>query len=199
MSNKSNKSDIFVTSDQHFGHKNIIRFSNRPYRDVNHMNEEMIKNWNAIISDNDDVYMLGDVSLTNAEKTKDIIYRLNGRLHLINGNHEKSVLSKSYNRDRFEWIKDYYELKINDEGEKAMFVMCHYAFRVWNKSHHKSIHLYGHSHDSLDANGEFWGRSMDVGVDSAARVLGEYRPFRLSEITNIMKKREPKIIDHHGK
>ena len=150
------------------------------------MNEEMIKNWNALISDNDEVYLLGDVSLTNADKTSDILNRLNGRLYLIKGNHEKSVMSKSYNRDRFEWIKDYYELKIHDEGERAMFVMCHYAFRVWNKSHHGSYHLYGHSHDSLDTHNSEWGKSMDVGVDSAARILGEYRPFRLNEIKNIL-------------
>ena len=167
------------------------------------MNEEMIKTWNANIGDNDEVYMLGDISLTNANKTRDILDQLNGRLYLIKGNHEKSVMAKSYNRDRFEWVKDYYELKINNEGEKVMFVMSHYAFRVWNKSHHgNSIHLYGHSHDSLDYDKDTnrtteWGKSMDVGVDSAARVLGEYRPFRFSEIMNIMAKREKKVVDHH--
>lgn len=159
------------------------------------MNEELIKNWNALISDDDEVYHLGDVSLGSPEKTKEILYRLNGKIYLINGNHEKSVLSKSYNRDRFEWIKDYHELKINNEGGKSMIVMCHYAMRVWNKSHHGAYHLYGHSHDSLEY--QSWGKSMDVGVDSAARILGEYRPFKFNEIKSILDKREKMVVDHH--
>tara|TARA_R110000868_G_scaffold76573_4_gene220147 strand:- start:4544 stop:5035 length:492 start_codon:yes stop_codon:yes gene_type:complete len=159
------------------------------------MNEELIKNWNALIGDDDEVYHLGDVSLTNSSKTEEILYRLNGKIYLINGNHEKSVDKSKRCRDRFEWIKDYYELKIDNNGEKSMMVMCHYAMRVWNKSHHNSIHLYGHSHDSLEY--QAWGKSMDVGVDSAARILGEYRPFRFSEIKNILDKREKMVVDHH--
>ena len=163
------------------------------------MNEELVKAWNEVVDEDDDVYHMGDVSLTNAENTKSILYRLNGNIHLIKGNHEKSVLSKSYNRDRFVWVKDYFELKVDnptkDGNKHQMIVMCHYAMRVWNKSHHGSWCLYGHSHDSME--NEAWGRSMDVGVDSAFRILGEYRPFSLREITNIMDKREDNPVDHH--
>jgi len=190
---------IWFTSDLHFGHKNIIRFSNRPFKDENHMTEELIKAWNEVVDEDDDVYCMGDISLTNAENTQNILYRLNGNIHLIKGNHEKSALSKSYNRDRFVWVKDYFELKIDnptkDGNKHQMIVMCHYAFRVWNKSHHGSWMLYGHSHDSMET--EAWGRSMDVGVDSAFRILGEYRPFSLREIKNIMDKRTDNPVDHH--
>lgn len=55
--------------------------------------------------------------------------------------------------------------------------------------------LYGHSHDSMET--EPWGRSMDVGVDSAFRILGEYRPFSYEEIKNIMETRQPNPVDHH--
>ena len=79
--------------------------------------------------------------------------------------------------------------------QKQFIVMCHYGMRVWNKSHHGSWMLYGHSHDSMEH--ETWGRSMDVGVDSAYRILGEYRPFNLREIKNIMEKREHNPVDHH--
>lgn len=188
---------IWFTSDTHFGHKNIIRFSNRPYRDEDHMTEELVKSWNEVVDEEDDVYHLGDFSLTNAEKTQSILYRLNGNIHLIKGNHEKSVLQKSYNRDRFTWIKDYHEMSlVMPDGTKQFIVMCHYGMRVWNKSHHGAIQLYGHSHDSLDKEGA-WGKSMDVGVDSAYRILGEYRPFSLREVMNIMNKRDIHEIDHH--
>ena len=192
--------NIWFTSDTHFGHKNIIKFSNRPFKDVDHMNEELIKAWNRVVGEDDDVYHLGDVSLTNADKTHEILKRLNGNIHLVIGNHEKSALQKQYNRDRFVWIKDYYELKLDaptvDGNKHQLIVLCHYGFRVWNKSHHGAIHLYGHSHDSLDKEGA-WGKSMDVGVDSAYRILGEYRPFSLREVMNIMKKRDIHEIDHH--
>jgi calcineurin-like phosphoesterase family protein len=168
------------------------------------MTEELVKSWNEVVDVNDDVYHLGDVSLGNADKTHEILQRLNGKIYLIKGNHEKSTLQKQYTRDRFEWIKDYYELKVDTKepdfdvptrNKQQLIVLCHYGMRVWNKSHHGSWMLYGHSHDSMEH--EAWGRSMDVGVDSAYRILGEYRPFNLHEIAKIMSKRGHNPVDHH--
>jgi calcineurin-like phosphoesterase family protein len=187
--------NTYFISDPHFGHKNIIKYANRPFTSVDEMDETIIKNWNGMIGKTDEVYILGDVSLTNSERTNEILNRLNGRLYLIKGNHEKSVMSSKENRDRFEWIRDYYELKYEYNGKRNMIVMCHYAMRVWNKSHHGAYHLYGHSHDSLEY--EQWGKSMDVGIDSAARIFGEYRPFTFDEIDGILSKRISKEIDHH--
>ena len=76
------------------------------------------------------------------------------------------------------------------------FFMSHYAHRVWDKSHHGRIHLYGHSHASLEH--EAYGKSMDVGVDAYYRLHGRYEPFSLTEILHIMKLRDVKIIDHHN-
>lgn len=163
------------------------------------MNEELIKSWNDVVGEEDEVYHLGDVSLTNPDKTHEILQRLNGKIYLITGNHEKSTLQKQETRDRFEWIKPMYELSVDNptiEGNKhQLIVMCHYGMRVWNKSHHGSWCLYGHSHDSMEK--EPWGRSMDVGVDSAYRILGEYRPFSYEEIKKIMDSRTHNPIDHH--
>jgi calcineurin-like phosphoesterase family protein len=182
---------IWFTSDTHFGHKNIIKFSSRPFKDENHMDEELVKSWNEVVHKDDDVYHLGDVSLGNPTKLTDILNRLNGNIHLITGNHEKSVFKKTTNVERFVWIKNYHEMTV----DKQFIVMCHYGFRVWNKSHHGSWMVYGHSHDSMED--EVWGRSMDVGVDSAARITGEYRPFSYREISNIMEKRRHNPVDHH--
>ena len=73
--------------------------------------------------------------------------------------------------------------------------MSHYAHRVWNKSHHGVMHLYGHSHASI---ADDWGKSMDVGVDNAYKLLGEYRPFALTEVISILESREIGIVDHHN-
>jgi calcineurin-like phosphoesterase family protein len=81
-------------------------------------------------------------------------------------------------------------------GSTSIF-MSHFAHRVWDKSHHGRIHLYGHSHASLEH--EEWGKSLDVGVDNYYRLYGKYEPFSLAQIWEIMAKRQAKIIDHHNK
>ena len=170
-----------------------MKYASRDFNDVDHMNESLITSWNNVVGVDDDVYLLGDVSLCDPKRTELILNRLNGKIYLIMGNHEKSVLRKQYTRDRFEWIKGIHELYVKDDsvkGNRQLLVLCHFAMRVWDKSHHGSIHLYGHSHDNLDREGKYWGRSMDVGVDAAYRILGEYRPFSYCEIMGIMKKRD---------
>ncbi len=92
-------------------------------------------------------------------------------------------------------VQHYKELSIN----KTRFVLSHFAHRVWNKSHHGSIHLYGHSHGTLKDNTKEGvydkGKSMDVGVDTHA----EFRPYSIEEIMKIMEKRENIRVDHHNK
>ena len=78
----------FVTADTHFCHENIIKYCNRPFRDLSHMNSALIKKWNTLVSKNDYVFVLGDFSLGNAELTKQIGLQHNGRKILIKGNHD---------------------------------------------------------------------------------------------------------------
>jgi calcineurin-like phosphoesterase family protein len=182
--------NIYLTSDTHFGHKNIIKYSNRPYKDVHHMNQELVKNWNSVVGEEDVVFHLGDFG--NTMSAKDMIHILNflnGKIFLIKGNHEKSVLKKQYTRDRFEWIRDKYELEFGKE-KSDLLVMCHYAHRVWNKSHFGSLHVYGHSHGSMEHTP--WGKSMDVGVD-----CNDYKPIALTKVIKILQSRDTKIIDKH--
>ena len=80
--------------------------------------------------------------------------------------------------------------------DKHTFFMSHYSHRVWYGSHKGIIHLYGHSHSSLE--NQPWGKSMDVGVDNAKKLLGEYRPFSIEEVIDIMSKREVKFVDNHN-
>jgi len=157
------------------------------------MNEMLIANWNKVVGPDDNVYNLGDVSLGSPTKTAEIIKRLNGNIHLNTGNHEKSVMRKEGTRNLFTSIKAADTIRVDGID----IYLHHYACRVWNKSHHGAYHLYGHSHDSLDVGGEEWGRSMDVSVESAGRILGEYKPFSFTEIHRILSKREFKAVDHH--
>lgn len=185
-----NLETIWFTSDHHWGHPNIIRFSGRPFADVEEMNEALIARWNQVVGERDTVYHLGDIFLMPAEAARRVRDRLHGRICLIRGNHDKTAESL---KAGFEWIKDYYELKVDDpeatEGVRRI-VLCHYAFRVWNRSHHGAWHLYGHSHGSLpdDPN----GLSFDVGVD-----CHDYAPISYARVKEIMAGKRFVPVDHH--
>lgn len=182
---------IWFTSDTHFGHANIIKYSNRPFTDVNEMNEALIRNWNDCVKDGDDIYHLGDFAFMTFDKFRQLIYRLNGNIHFIRGNHDKMIdqNKNSLLKGRFSSIQDYKELKVDGK----MIVLFHYGQRVWNKSHHGSIHLYGHSHGSLPPH----GKSVDVGVD-CKEITHEYRPVSVEEVFKYMETRQGEVVDHHG-
>ncbi len=77
---------------------------------------------------------------------------------------------------------------------KHTFFLSHYSHQVWLGSHRGFIHLFGHSHDSIEGI----GKSMDVGIDVAKRLLGKYRPFSIEEVINIMDKKEIVFLDKHN-
>lgn len=76
----------FVTSDLHLFHKNIIAYCQRPFADVEEMNEVIIKNWNEVVKKDDMVYVLGDFSFCSREMVKEFVSKLNGRKILVAGN-----------------------------------------------------------------------------------------------------------------
>ena len=81
----------WFTADTHFGHKNIIKYCNRPFKDITHMNETIIKNWNSKVSTEDVVFHLGDFSMMGGAVNK-FITRLNGHIIWIQGNHDKKTI-----------------------------------------------------------------------------------------------------------
>ncbi len=173
----------FFTSDTHFFHKNIIKYCNRPFDDVDEMNEMMIKNWNDRVRPGDVVYHLGDFAFTKDVKAYvKLLDRLNGQIHLVKGNHD--WIDKEV-RPHFASVSDYKELRDGDE----MIVLCHYSMRVWNKSNRGSIMLYGHSHGELPGNKQ----TTDVGVDA-----WNYAPVSIEEIRKRLATPEDNPIKHHG-
>ena len=70
---------IYYTADTHFGHKNIIKYCERPFKSASHMDEVIIKNWNAIVKPEDTIFHLGDFSMEkNPERIEKWLSRLNG-------------------------------------------------------------------------------------------------------------------------
>ena len=175
--------DFFI-SDTHFYHKNIIKYSKRPFESVEEMNEEMTLRWNKKVGPNDRIYHLGDFGFAPRQTLNAILARLNGQKFLIRGNHDHEAVKL----DGWGWVKDIYEAKIN--GVKV--VLCHYGMRVWNESHHGALHLFGHSHGSLPGNSQ----SMDVGVDTG----NNFYPYSFDEVVAKLKTLPPYVQeDNHEK
>lgn len=172
---------IFFTSDTHFGHANILEYSHRPFATVEAMDEALIANWNTVVHPSHEVWHLGDFVCGRAGKANARRYRerLNGRIHLILGNHDNAKALDGL----FETIQDVKYLRTN--GHR--FFLSHYAHRVWRNSHHGSYHLYGHSHGELPGR----RRSMDVGVDAQ-----RYFPIAMEDVLSILED-EPPTINHH--
>jgi calcineurin-like phosphoesterase family protein len=82
------KQNVFLISDTHFSHNNIITYENRPFKDIDEMDEYMIHKWNSVVSTNDIVFHLGDVCICGATRAEFLLKRLNGRKLLIDGNHD---------------------------------------------------------------------------------------------------------------
>lgn len=144
---------IFFTSDLHFGHKNILKYDKRPFSSVEEMDEELIFRWNKKVSKEDVVYILGDISWRKDEETAKILNRLNGTIYLIKGNHDKIG---PLTRRRITQIYDYLEIKVGDRK----VVLSHYPIMCYNLHLHKAVMLYGHVHNSSEA--EFMKEVIDL-------------------------------------
>jgi len=150
-------SDWF-TADHHFGHANIIEYCNRPFENVDEMNSEMIKRWNEVVQPDDRVFVIGDFTLgANAERYGEA---LAGEMFFIEGSHDHRWFG---NVVRWNYLPPLYSLEYKRKGQHPLvIVLCHYAMRKWDRSHHGSYHLYGHSHGGI---ADPLPRSMDIGVD----------------------------------
>ena len=181
------------TSDLHFYHKNILKFTKRPAENLEEMHWKIIHQWNSFVNPEDHVYSLGDLTFSGFEKTKNILTQLNGTIHLIHGNHCNEQLMKRLASELNHVVDhgtSYHE--VTEQGQKI--ILCHYPLSCWNRERHGSIHLYGHCHNSFENH----GKSIDVGIDAAWENYGKFRPLSFSEIMEIVKGRPIEPMDHHS-
>jgi len=82
---------IYFTADLHFRHDNIIRHCNRPFRSVEEMDKRLVENWNKTVKSNDEIYILGDLTMKGAEVANDFLRKLKGIKYLVRGNHDVAV------------------------------------------------------------------------------------------------------------
>lgn len=150
----------YFTSDLHFGHSNIIKYCNRPFRDTKEMEEILIRNWNDIVTPEDSVFVLGDVFFCGREHAKDILDRLNGFKYLCRGNHDPNWCAKL---PQWLWVK-----------ARTQYLdtiwLSHYPYAFTNPDNR--IQLHGHTHGRPSG----FKNNVDVGVD-----CWDYRPITLDQ------------------
>lgn len=144
----------YFIADCHFFHDKLNTvMDRRGFANAEEMNAHMLEKWNARVRSTDDVFILGDLSVGNAEQTNALLKELKGKLYLIEGNHDRFSKNKKYDASRFEWIKPYAEM----HDHKRKLILCHYPIVNYNRQYRlddngkpTTYMLYGHVHDTLD-------------------------------------------------
>lgn len=194
----------FFTSDTHFWHRAIIGYCQRSVPrtgdPVEAMNDILIENWNSKITDNDEVYFLGDFAFCGTIKALDILKQLHGKKFWIKGNHDHKLAKTPEVAQHFQWIRDYYMLRVQDQYQEdeimiqyyQPIVLFHFPILSWDGMAHGAWHLHGHCHGSIDETWNKAGLRMDVGVDTNALL-----PYSYDDVKNIMALRTVTPVDHH--
>lgn len=173
---------IYFTSDLHFGHKNIIRFDNRPFTSIEEMDRTIIERWNRKVKEDDTVYILGDISWYDDQKTYEIISQLHGKKVLIVGNHDKygkMVLNC------FQEVCFYKEITLPGN---IQVILCHYPIVFFNRHHYGAYMLYGHVHNShewnMTENYKYELQQLDINCNmfNVGCMVRNYEPVTLDEI-----------------
>jgi calcineurin-like phosphoesterase family protein len=181
---------VFFTSDTHFGHHNIITYTQRPFGSVDEMNAGLVDRWNAVVGYNDEVWVLGDVCLGKIDDSLKLISRLNGVKHLLVGNHDRMFSGKNAS----DWETRYMDagfVSITHKerlfSQETPFLMSHFPYRGDSGNEERFtesrpvdeglILLHGHTHGRWRKN----GRMIDVGVDAWGG-----RPVHLDEILELV-------------
>ena len=195
-------SKVYITSDLHLSHGNILKYSpwaRGHFQDVSEMNEAIVSNINSMVTDEDILIIVGDISFGNHDSTAEFLKRINGQKKLVWGNHDaKFRESVQFHTQKklmgVVWTGDYLEFDHKFQDKKYKIVVSHYPFLTWNRSHHGSINCHGHCHSHHDSR-YLQGpnvRQIDIGMD------GNFmKPHDMDDICSEMSRREIQKHGHH--
>ena len=138
---------IYFTSDLHLGHKNVLKLCNRPFSSIEEMDACLIDNWNSRITNNDTVYVLGDLMFRNSIPPEEYLSQLKGKKHLIRGNHDRDWIKKV---DLSKFFVSNENLSFISDG-KHRITVCHYPMMSWPHMCTNGYMVFGHIHHNTDA------------------------------------------------
>ena len=188
----------YVTSDLHFNHRNIIKFcpwSRGQFQTPAEMNAKIVENINSVVTDEDELYILGDIGFGDLSIAIDLLKQMNGKKIIIEGNHDKKLVAL----DAFQMQKlgmgivnvtPYLEISHKVDNANHNICMFHFPIETWNGCHYGSIHLHGHKHSSPDQVID--RRRMDIGADT-----NDLMPYLLDDVVRKLIQ-IPVKIDHHA-
>ena len=189
----SREDKIWFTADSHIGHRNIIKYCQRPFSNVEEMNETLICNWNKVVGKNDYVFHLGDFSVGGAAEWTSILDNLNGRIFLVLGNHDMNNVDQGFMR-RFEDVAMQMLITI---GKQRVY-LNHYPFLCYGGAYRGTWQLFGHVHTSSCMSGldgprlqMLFPRQYDVGVDN-----NNYTPISFEEVEVKIQKQITQSLSH---
>ena len=147
-------SRTLFTADLHLGHANILKFCDRPFRDIQQHDEMLVLNWNACVAPADTIYVVGDFAhKIDPIRLRRTFERLHGVKHLILGNHDPKQTRA------LPWASVSERAVVSVDGQRLL--LDHYPGRSWHGSNRGTVQLYGHVHGRLP---DLWN-AADVGVD----------------------------------
>lgn len=141
-------------ADLHFYHNNLNHCMDmRGFSGSEEMNAYMIRQWNDHVAEKDEIYILGDFSISGGKEANTILQQLKGRKYLIEGNHDRFLENRTFDRSLLEWIRPYAEIQDN----KRLVILSHYPvfcyrgqYRTDPEGRPLTYMLYGHVHNTHD-------------------------------------------------
>lgn len=158
---------VWFGSDLHLGHENVLRYTQRGklFSDIREHDLSLTSTFNATVGPTDDVYLVGDVAMYKSKwACAEAIDKLNGRKHLVIGNHDEDLVEFYRSTGLFAEVESLLTLKFN----RKHVVMCHYPIAYWKLADKTGWMLHGHFHGEYpyaDYNLDKY-RIMDVGYDA---------------------------------
>lgn len=172
----------------------MLKYSRRPFRDLDEMHSELVRRWNEVVTDRDTVYHLGDFALGKVDLAIEVATKLRGHKHIVWGNHDKHLRKNAKFLALFESNADLKTVKLQDpdapDGIRRI-VLCHFPLLTWDRAHYGSWATHGHSHGNLPDDPHAF--RVDVGVD-----CWDYRPVSYEQLKQRMAGKSFRPVDHHG-
>jgi calcineurin-like phosphoesterase family protein len=170
----------YFTADTHFNHDAIMRHCKRPFKEVGLMDDYLIDAWNRTVDPAGVIVIAGDFAWDHNHDyvVKYYVSKLNGNKIWLKGNHDRWMGGRNTS---FHW--EYLYHKMMGGKPKTTIAVSHYPMRSWKNSGHGSINLHGHCHGTMTP----LKRQLDIGVDNAKKLLGDYVPFSWEQIQEIVQ------------
>lgn len=166
--------DFFI-ADTHFGHDKIR--ARRGFASVEEMDAQLIENWNARVTENDRIYIAGDLMYRNSRPATEYLSQLKGKKYLIIGNHDRAWMRTVNLSDWFEEVG----FVIEGDHKGSYFTVCHYPMMDWYRRRHGAHLIYGHIHDNTGDPYYHFLQTVPQAYNAGVDVNG-MKPVTLSEL-----------------